>query len=111
MILHPQDAELLVARRDSGGGRSLVLSEGGTQAIYATLSLMKILVFGATGMLGKALMRRSTEDQVQGLGSDQADIRNPEQVEEVVRKAAPDRIVLSAAYTDFDGCELNPTFA
>lgn len=72
---------------------------------------MKILVFGATGMLGKALMRRSKEDQIVGLGSAQADIRNPEQVEEAVSKAAPDTIVLSAAYTDVDGCELNPTLA
>ena len=72
---------------------------------------MKILVFGATGMLGKALMCHWKEDDVLGLGSAQADIRNPEQVEEVVSKAAPDWIVLSAAYTDVDGCELNPTLA
>lgn len=72
---------------------------------------MKILVFGATGMLGRALMRHPKENDVVGLGSAQADIRNPEQVEEVVSKAAPDWIVLSAAYTDVDGCELNPTLA
>ena len=72
---------------------------------------MKILLFGATGMLGKALMCRWKEDQVLGLGSAQADIRNPEQVEEIVSHAAPDWIVLSAAYTDVDGCELNPTLA
>jgi dTDP-4-dehydrorhamnose reductase len=72
---------------------------------------MKILVFGATGMLGKALMRRWKEDQVLGLGSAQADIRNPEQVGQVVSKAAPDWIVLAAAHTDVDGCELNPTLA
>jgi len=72
---------------------------------------MKILVFGATGMLGKALISRWNEDQVLGLGSAQADIRNPEQIEKVVSEAAPDWIVLSAAYTDVDGCELNPTLA
>jgi len=82
-----------------------------TLSIYATLTWMKILVFGATGMLGKALIRRWKEDEVWGLGSAQADIRNPTQVDEVVSKAAPDWIVLSAAYTDVDGCELNPTLA
>jgi dTDP-4-dehydrorhamnose reductase len=82
-----------------------------TPAIYATLDFMKILVFGATGMLGKALLGRWKEDQVLGLGSAQADIRNPEQVDEIVSQAAPDWIVLSAAYTDVDGCELNPTLA
>lgn len=82
-----------------------------TRGIYATLDFMKILVFGATGMLGKALMGRWKAGQVLGLGSAQADIRNPEQVEEIVSKAAPDWIVLAAAYTDVDGCELNPTLA
>lgn len=82
-----------------------------TPGICATLDGMKILVFGATGMLGKALIHRWNEDEVLGLGSAQADIRNPQQIEEVVSQAAPDWIVLSAAYTDVDGCELNPTLA
>jgi dTDP-4-dehydrorhamnose reductase len=62
-------------------------------------------------MLGKALMSRWTEDEVIGSGSAQADIRIPEQVEKVVSDARPDWIVLTAAYTDVDGCELNPTLA
>jgi dTDP-4-dehydrorhamnose reductase len=32
-------------------------------------------------------------------------------VERVVRDTKPDWIVLAAAYTDVDGCEINPTFA
>ncbi|HEX6803308.1 MAG TPA: dTDP-4-dehydrorhamnose reductase [Terriglobales bacterium] len=72
---------------------------------------MKVLIFGATGMLGKALMKSWTEDQVVGLGSAQADIRIPEQVDAVVSQVSPEWIVLSAAYTDVDGCELNPTLA
>jgi len=64
-------------------------------------------------MLGKALMRQwpADSDEVTGLGSAQADIREPAQVESVVRESKPDWIVLSAAYTDVDGCELNPTLA
>jgi len=72
---------------------------------------MRILIFGATGMLGNALMRVWTGDEVVGLGSADADIRVPEQVEAQVQRLRPDWIVLSAAYTDVDGCELNPELA
>ena len=72
---------------------------------------MRVLIFGATGMLGKALTRQWSGDDLVGLGSVQADIRNPEQVRGAVRQAKPDWIVLAAAYTDVDGCEINPTLA
>jgi dTDP-4-dehydrorhamnose reductase len=72
---------------------------------------MRVLIFGATGMLGKALMREWTADEVVGLGSADADIRVPEQVEEQIQRVRPDWIVLGAAYTDVDGCELNPELA
>ena len=72
---------------------------------------MRVLIFGATGMLGKALMRRWTEDELIGAGSEQADVRNPEQVTRVIHQSQPHWIVLAAAYTDVDGCELNPTLA
>ena len=72
---------------------------------------MQVLIFGATGMLGKALMQRWSEDEVIGLGSSDADIRAPEQVRSAVNQAKPDWIVLAAAYTDVDGCEINPTLA
>lgn len=72
---------------------------------------MRVTIFGATGMLGKALMRRWSDDDVTGLGSADADIRVQEQVQKTVAESRPDWIVLSAAYTDVDGCELNPTLA
>jgi dTDP-4-dehydrorhamnose reductase len=72
---------------------------------------MRTLVFGATGMLGKAVVRRWTGDEVTGVGSAQADIRNPEQVEKTISEAKPDWVILAAAYTDVDGCELNPQLA
>lgn len=65
-------------------------------------------------MLGKALIRQwptDNGDQVTGLGSVQADIRDSTQVESAVQESKPDWIVLAAAYTDVDGCELNPTLA
>jgi dTDP-4-dehydrorhamnose reductase len=72
---------------------------------------MRVLIFGATGMLGKALMRRWSGDEVIGLGSSDADIRAPEQVRIAVTQAKPEWIVLAAAYTDVDGCEINPALA
>ena len=72
---------------------------------------MRILIIGATGMLGKALLRESMGEEIIGLGSAQADIRNPEQVERTISETKPDWIILAAAYTDVDGCELNPQLA
>ena len=72
---------------------------------------MRVLIFGATGMLGQALLRQWRDDEIIGLGSAQADLRNPEQVGTAIEAAKPDWIVLAAAYTDVDGCEINPTLA
>jgi dTDP-4-dehydrorhamnose reductase len=74
---------------------------------------MRITIFGATGMLGKALMRRwpTDRDEVTGVGSAQSDIRDSTQVERAIQQSKPDWIVLAAAYTDVDGCELNPALA
>ena len=69
---------------------------------------MKVMILGATGLLGKALMREWSGDEVLGLGSRDVDIRNASQVKEVVQRARPDWIVLSAAYTNVDGCESDP---
>jgi dTDP-4-dehydrorhamnose reductase len=73
---------------------------------------MRILSFGATGLLGKALMREwHGDERVIGLGSANADIRSPEQISRVVQQHSPEWIVLAAAYTDVDGCETNRELA
>lgn len=73
---------------------------------------MRILIFGATGLLGKALMS-AWQDQPQliGLGSRDADIRSSKEVDEAVRRYSPEWVVLAAAYTDVDGCETNQQLA
>ena len=68
---------------------------------------MRVTVFGASGLLGKALMREWIDDDVNGLGSRDADIRDPKQISNVLQRTRPDWIVLAAAYTDVDGCEQN----
>ena len=72
---------------------------------------MRILIFGASGLLGKALLREWTNDEVLGLGSRDADIRDPKRVNDVVKSFRPDWIVLAAAYTDVDGCESHKDLA
>lgn len=72
---------------------------------------MRVTIFGATGLLGKALIREWKQDQVTALSSKDADIRDPNQVFAAVRRSHPEWIVLTAAYTDVDGCESNRELA
>jgi dTDP-4-dehydrorhamnose reductase len=72
---------------------------------------MKALILGATGLLGKALVREWTGDEVLAMGSRDVDIRDSTKVREIVEDARPDWIVLAAAYTDVDGCESNRELA
>lgn len=72
---------------------------------------MRVIVFGASGLLGKALLREWSGDAVSGLGSRDADIRDAKRVRQVVQQARPEWIVLAAAYTDVDGCESNQDLA
>jgi len=66
---------------------------------------MRATIFGATGLLGKALLEEWRGDEVTGLGSKDSDIRDAAQVLDAVERTRPDWIVLAAAYTDVDGCE------
>lgn len=72
---------------------------------------MRVTIFGASGLLGKALMHEWNGDTVTGLTSHAADIRDAKRVLQVVRETNPEWIVLAAAYTDVDGCEGNPELA
>jgi len=69
---------------------------------------MKVTIFGASGLLGQALMREWSGDEVAGLSSRQVDIRDAQKVRKLVEAARPHWIVLAAAYTDVDGCESHP---
>ena len=72
---------------------------------------MKVMILGATGLLGQALMREWTGDDVEGFGVEDVDIRNARKVREVATKSQPEWVVLAAAYTDVDGCESNRELA
>lgn len=72
---------------------------------------MRVMILGASGLLGQALMREWTGDEVIGLSSREVDIRDEGKVREMVETIRPDWIVLAAAYTNVDGCETNQELA
>jgi len=72
---------------------------------------MRVTIFGATGLLGKDLMRLWHGDKLVGLGSKHADIRDANRVREAVEQSSPDWIVLAAAYTNVDDCVIHPELA
>jgi dTDP-4-dehydrorhamnose reductase len=72
---------------------------------------MRVAIFGASGLLGKALIREWTEDAVVGFSSRDVDIRDAPAVRAIAEKTEPEWVVLAAAYTDVDGCENNPDLA
>ena len=72
---------------------------------------MRVLIIGASGMLGHDLQKEWTEDELIPASSRDADIRDAEQVRALVSGTRPDAIVLAAAYTDVDGSERNSELA
>ncbi len=73
---------------------------------------MKILVIGATGLLGRNLLAAwAPTHEVTGVGSRQCDIRDAAQVGALLARVQPDVTVLAAAITDVEGCERDPELA
>src|SRR5580700_3052654 len=72
---------------------------------------MRVTIFGASGLLGKELMRESSRETVTGLTSRDADLRDAKRVQQVLRETRPEWVILAAAYTDVDGCESNQDLA
>ena len=81
------------------------------QSRSTKMPTMRITLFGATGLLGQALVRALMDDQLTALSSRDADLRDACRIEQVISTSKPDWIILSAAYTDVDGCESNRDLA
>jgi len=69
---------------------------------------MRILLIGSTGLLGSELLQECGSLEMIPATSRDADIRDAAQVHRLISAAAPDWIVLAAAYTDVDGAERDP---
>lgn len=72
---------------------------------------MKVMILGASGLLGKELMREWDGDEVVGFGSRDADIRDADRLRGLTGEVKPAWIVLAAAYTNVDECESHPELA
>jgi dTDP-4-dehydrorhamnose reductase len=70
---------------------------------------MRILVTGASGMLGHALIPVLEEDhEVFGLTRTDCDLCDENTVRKIFLSQKPDMVVHLAAFTNVDGCELDP---
>ena len=72
---------------------------------------MKVMILGASGLLGKDLIREWTGDEIVALSSRDLDIRDPQRVGEIIQRSGPEWIVLAAAYTNVDDCESHADLA
>lgn len=73
---------------------------------------MKILVTGANGMLGRALMEfLGANGETIGVDLEDGNLGDRQAAEAVCRRTAPDWIVHCAAWTDVDGAEAQPELA
>jgi dTDP-4-dehydrorhamnose reductase len=71
---------------------------------------VKVLITGAGGMGARALVAHCTArgDEVFAHTRESLDITKPDDVREVFERERPDTVINCAAWTDVDGCELNP---
>ena len=72
---------------------------------------VKAMILGASGLLGQALVREWKDASLSCPSSREVDIRDLGTIEAGVSSSRPEWIILSAAYTDVDGCETHPELA
>ncbi|MDT7778397.1 MAG: dTDP-4-dehydrorhamnose reductase [Acidobacteriota bacterium] len=71
---------------------------------------MKVLITGAAGMVGRALKGHceARGDEVVALDRGALDITDERGVRETLGRVRPEAVINCAAWTDVDGCELDP---
>lgn len=71
---------------------------------------MKVLVTGARGLVGRAMVSYSATqgDRVAAFGHSSLDIADEAKVTAVFDRERPDVVINCGAWTDVDGCELDP---
>ena len=71
---------------------------------------MKILITGANGLVGRALVEHcfTSGDDVFAYDHKALDIADAKAVESAIAANRPDAVINCAAWTDVDGCETNP---
>ena len=66
---------------------------------------LKILIFGAEGMLGQALISELKNHQITAPSVDKVDIVNKKVIQREINKNKPDIVINCAALTNVDQCE------
>ncbi len=66
---------------------------------------MKILILGANGMLGHALINELANEDIFVADLPEIDITKTDDLKLKIKECKPEVIINSAAYTDVDGCE------
>ena len=61
---------------------------------------MRVLVIGATGLLGRVLLEEWDENNVTGVGSRDVDVQDESQLRPLFGRCRPEWTILAAAYTD-----------
>ncbi len=71
---------------------------------------MKVLITGANGLVGRALVKECSGrgDDVLAYDHKALDIGDPNAVETIIGEQRPDAVINCAAWTDVDGCESDP---
>jgi dTDP-4-dehydrorhamnose reductase len=69
---------------------------------------LRIALTGANGMLGHDIRNVFTDVELISLTRNDFDITDLDKSGSKIREIRPDYLIHSAAYTDVDGCELNP---
>ncbi|MDX1535883.1 MAG: dTDP-4-dehydrorhamnose reductase [Candidatus Spechtbacterales bacterium] len=72
---------------------------------------MKIVIFGANGLLGKELKNTFKELSPYSFDKGAVDITDHNAVSAIMTQLEPDVVINAAAYTDVDGAEDNPELA
>ena len=74
---------------------------------------MKILITGASGLVGRALVQECSDrgDEVIAYDHKALDIADRDAVQTIVGEQRPDSVINCAAWTDVDGCETDPARA
>ena len=74
------------------------------------MKVLRILITGANGLVGRALVEHcsASEDQVFAYDHKALDIADAKTVDSAIAAQRPDAVINCAAWTDVDGCESNP---
>src|SRR5260370_1151530 len=98
----------ITTRRTRAGSRTIIRMLDTIGKLSTNRISMRVLVIGATGLLGRALLQEWDENNLTGVGSRDVDVQDESQLRPLFERCHPEWTILAPAYTDVDGCEKDP---